>query len=81
MGRWTGNGVIDFVLNLILIVVVVVLAVWAVKEIIGALDTALIYPHYEGLGPVSAHRPVLFERCLFAFLVCVVFGAIAARYL
>jgi hypothetical protein len=50
MGRWTGNGVIDFVLNLILIVVVVVLAVWAVKEIIGALDTALIYPHYEGLA-------------------------------
>ena len=33
MKPWTGNGVIDFVLNIILIVLVVVLAVWAIKEI------------------------------------------------
>jgi hypothetical protein len=33
MGHWTGNGVIDFILNVILIVLVVVLAVWAIKEI------------------------------------------------
>ena len=44
MGHWTGNGVIDFILNVILIILVVVLCVWAIKEIAPIFTDTILLP-------------------------------------
>lgn len=46
MKPWTGNSIVDWVLNVALIVIVIVLVVWAIKEIAPIFTETILIPDY-----------------------------------